>query len=350
LFATPVLFADDIYVKSGAKGAELPLKNVTIKGVRDGKLLFLINQRESEREIGDVSRLELTGEAALNAAEKAFAEASNAEGDRGRAKFAEAVTGYQTTLNSTNKPWLRDFVSARIQVAAPRSGRFDAAIASWVAMAQKDPAAAAKNKPSLEGVDPKSTYLTQAARTLQTAANSANRAEEKRAYLDLLADVQNHMGDLEGSARTAEQRVQLGGNPEEIAAVTVQLAQIDLANKRYQAAAERLAKLDVGALPDGPKADALYVLAESKAATIKDTAPPEQLKDLAIDYMRIVALPGAQHAPAALLKVGQLHESLKDPETALKIYQQVAKEHPETPAAQAAQQSIDRLSKGAARN
>ena len=340
--------ADDVYVKSGAKGAELQLKNITIKAVRDGKLFFTINQRESQRDIEDVSRLELVGEAAFNAAEKAFAEAGTLEGDRAKARYAEAVTGYQTTLGSTTKPWLKDFVAARIQTAAPRSGRFDAAIASWLATVQKDPAAGMKAKPSLEGLDPKSTYLTQAAKSLQEALNEARSAEEKRAYLDLLGDVQNHMGDLEGAAKTAEARVQLGGNPEEIAAVTVQLAQLDLANKRYDAAAARLARLDLNTLPDGPKADALFVLAESKSAALKDGTPPEQLKDLAIDYMRVVVMPGNEHAGAALLKVAQIHEMLKDAETALKVYQQVVREHANTPAAQAAQQNIERLGKGAA--
>src|SRR6185503_15607097 len=183
--------------------------------------------------------LELNGEAAFNAAEQAFAEAANSEGEAARAKYAQAVTGYQTTLGSTNKPWLKDFVTARIAAAAPRSGRFDAAIASWVAIAQKDPATAMKSKPTLEGVDPRSTYLTQAVRSLQSALAAANKPEEKRAYLDLLGDVQTHMGDLEGAAKTTELRVQLGGNPEEIAALTVQLAELDLANKRYEAATTR---------------------------------------------------------------------------------------------------------------
>ena len=342
------VLADDVYVKSGAKGAELPLKNITIKQVKDGKLYFNINQRESNRDIEDVSRLELTGESAFNSAERAFSEAGNLEGERARAKYAEAVTGYQTTLGSTNKPWLKEFVAARLVVAAPRSGRFDAAVNSWVAIVEKDPASAMKAKPALEGMDPKSTYLTQSVKALQAALAAADKAEEKRAYLDLLADVQNYMGDLDGAAKTAEQRVQLGGNPEEIAAVLVQLAQIDLANKRHEAAAARLGKLDLSTLPDGPRAEALYVLAECKSAAVRPPAAPEQLKDLALDYMRVVvSAPTGPQSANSLLKVAQIHETLKEPETALKVYQQITKEHPNTPAAQAAQQGIERLSKTA---
>jgi TolA-binding protein len=346
LLAPVWALADDVYVKSGT--SELARKNVTVKGVENGKLVFSINQRDSSQEIDKITRLELTGESAFNAAERAFAEASAAEGERARAKYAEAVTGYQTTLGSTNKPWLKEYVSARLVVAAPRSGRFDAAIASWVAMVQKDPAAAMKAKPGLEGVEPKSTYLTQSVKTLQTALAAADRPEEKRAYLDLLGDVQNHMGDLDGAAKTAEQRVQLGGNPEEIAAVMVQLAQLDLANKRYEAAAARLGRLDLTTLPDGPRAEALYVLAECRAAAVKPGAPPEQLKDVALDYMRVVvSAPTGPQSANALLKVAQIHETLKENETAVKLYQQITKEHPNTPAAQTAQQSIERLSKTA---
>ena len=66
-------------------------------------------RRADVRETTGWMDLELTGETAFNAAERAFAEASAAEGERARAKYAEAVSGYQTTLGSTNKPWLKDW-------------------------------------------------------------------------------------------------------------------------------------------------------------------------------------------------------------------------------------------------
>ena len=80
-----------------------------------------------------------------------------------------------------------------------------------------------------------------------------------------------------------------------------------------------------------------------------DDPPPDEWKDLAIEYMRVVSgFPTSQNAGTALLKVGEIHETLKEPETALKIYTQVAREHANTPLGQAAQKNVERL-KGPAR-
>jgi hypothetical protein len=153
----PVTRADDLYVRSGAQGAELKLSNLTIRQVKDGELYYMINTREAHRTVADISRLEVNGEQKFNDAEKAFADARNAKDEAtAKSKYGDAVTGYTATIGSTNKPWLKDYAALRMQTAAPRSGRFDAAVAAWKAMVDKDPASAAKSKPSVEGIDPKS--------------------------------------------------------------------------------------------------------------------------------------------------------------------------------------------------
>jgi TolA-binding protein len=158
------------------------------------------------------------------------------------------------------------------------------------------------------------------------------------------------MGDFEGANKTLETRASLGGSPEEVAITSVKIAQADAAARRYDAAMERLKKVNLSALPDSARADALYVMAECKSAKLQPNSPPDEWKDAAIDYMKVVAgFPANPNAGAALLKVAEIHETLKDPETALKIYQQVAREHAETPAGQAAQKSIQRLGKTASR-
>lgn len=343
--------ADDVYYKSGAQAAELQMKNVTVKTVKDGELYFTITGgAERHRPIDEIGRIELTGETQFNAAERAFSEArSTKEEAAARPKFAEAVSGYTQTLGSTNKPWLKDFIAHRMQVAAPRSGRLDAALDAWRTTVEKDPAAAAKSKPSLDGIDPKSQYLSNAAKTLQSWAASSNKQEAQRVYLEMLYDVQTAMGDTDGAVKTLERRMTLGGTPEEIANVQRDIALSDLANKRYDAAADRAAKINLSALNDAGRADVAYVLAECKAAKMQPTAPADQWKDLAIDYMRVVAgAPQSANAGAALLKVAEIHETLKDSETALKIYQQVVREHANTPAGQAAQKGVERLAKTAA--
>jgi TolA-binding protein len=296
--------------------------------------------------VAEIIRLESTGETQFNAAERAFAEAAAAKDEAtAKQKYGEAVTGYTATLSSTNKAWLRDFIAARMQVAGPRSGRFDAALAGWKAIAEKDPAAAMKAKPSTAGIDPKSQYLANAAKDLQaSAAAAANRPEVRKAYLDLLLDVQTAMGDTQGAIKTAEAKVEIGGTPEEIAELAVKQAQADVAGRRFDAAAERLGRADLSPLPEAARGDAAFLLAECRAAKLPAGAPADEWKDVAIDYMRVVAgYPSSPSAAAALLKVAEIHERLKEPETALKVYQQVAREHANTPAAQAAQKNIERL-------
>src|SRR3954469_5651900 len=142
--------ADDIDVRSGK--AEMATKNITVRSVKDGEVYYTTGGggRETHKPIGEVIRLNLTGEAQVNSAEKAFAEAQGMKDDAAaKQKYADAVTGYTSTLGSTTKAWLRDYIAARMQVAGPRSGRFDAALAGWKAVAEKDPAAAMKAKPSL---------------------------------------------------------------------------------------------------------------------------------------------------------------------------------------------------------
>jgi tetratricopeptide (TPR) repeat protein len=349
--AAGVARGDDVFVKSGPKAEELPFKNVTITRMKDGELYFTLNNRETHRPIGE-TRLELTGETQFNAAEKAFAEGRYGKDDAvAKSKFSDAVNGYSTTLSSTNKPWLKEFAGLRLQVAAPRSGRFDIALQAWMTMVEKDPAAASKAKPTLDGLDPKSAYLINGAKALAVAAGGAAKPDARRTYLELLGDVQTAMGDNEGAAKTLETRVMLGGSPDEVNEIMVRLARTDLADKKYDPAIERLKKVNMAALSDPARAEVTFIQAECKAAKLVPTSAADEWKDLAIDYMKVVAgYPTSPDAGPALLKVAEIHETLKDPETALKIYQQVAREHANTPVGQAAQKGIERLGKTAARN
>jgi TolA-binding protein len=68
---------------------------------------------------------------------------------------------------------------------------------------------------------------------------------------------------------------------------------------------------------------------------------------VAIDYMRVVTfgrdLPGQPHVADALLRVGQLEESLKSPLLAADVYRQLIKEFPAVPAAASARSNLQRL-------
>lgn len=343
--------ADDVYTHTGANPNELKLQNVTFTRVKDGEIYYQSGNRENHRIIGE-TRLELTGDTQFNTAENSFREATlSKDPSAARAKYADAVTGYLNTINSTNKPWLKDFAQLRVQEAAPRSGRLDVALTAWLAMVDKDPAAALKAKPTLEGIDAKSAYLSSAAKMLEAREKGTPKPDARRAILAMLGDIQTAMGDIDAANKTQEIRVSLGGSPEEIADVMINLARYDVANRKYDAAMERLKKVDLSVLNDARRSEGMFIMAECKGVKLSPTSPVDEWKELAIDYMKIVAgFPTSPNAGDALLKVAEIHETLKEPETALKIYQQVAREHANTPAGQAAQKSVERLGKTASRN
>jgi tetratricopeptide (TPR) repeat protein len=347
----PLALADSVFLRSGPQAAELELKNVTFTRVKDGDIYYNVGTREAHRAIGE-TRLELTGETKFNEAENAFSAAVMAKDEAAaKKKYAAAAEAYEATAGSTNKPWLKEFIQLRMLIAGPKSGDISRAVKSWMMMVDKDPAEALKHKPSLDKVDPKSTYLTESAKLLSAAEKATSKPDARRAILDMLGDIQMAMGDNEGANKTLITRTTLGGTPEEVAALSVIIARNDVANKNYDAAMDRLKNVNLAALPDPVRADALYILAQCKGAKLQPASPGDEWKDLAIDYMKVVAgYPSSANAGEALLKVAEIHETLKDPDTALKVYRQVAREHAGTPAGQAAQKSIERLSKTAARN
>lgn len=342
-----IAFADDIYVKSGT--TELPLKNVTINRVKDGEVYFQISGRESHRTITDINRMVIVGEDAFSKAEQAFADAVKATDEKvAKAKYAEAVTGYQAALKSS-KPWLKEFAAVRLQTAAPKSGRFDAAVGAWIPMVQANAAGALKSKPALEGIEKDSKYLAEAVKTLNAAASSTSKQEEKLAYLQFLGEVQTYMGDADASLKTFETIVQISGTPEQKDELAIKKGSAALAKKDYEGATAAIKGVSsVDALPDNLKGEYNFISAECASAKLQPTSPAEAWKDVAIDYMRVVVGdPKGTNAAAALLKIAQIHETIKEPETAIKIYQQVSRDFAGTPAATQAQQSADRLAKAA---
>src|SRR5258707_2623769 len=107
--------------------------------------------------------------------------------------------------------------------------------------------------------------------------------------------------------------------------------------------------MTLAALGDSARADVTFILAECRAARLQANSPGDEWRDVAIDYMKVVAgSPTSPNAGAALLKVAEIHETLKEPETALKVYQQVAREQANKPAGEAAQKGGERLGETAA--
>jgi tetratricopeptide (TPR) repeat protein len=289
-----------------------------------------------------VQRILVDGEAALNAAEDAYA-AGN---------WSAAVDGYQRTVRATTKPWLKDWSTARLIDAANKSGRFDAAVTAYVAILLKDPAAAAALKPALP--TERSTYLDTAVTDVTTALGTKGINDAQRqALLTFLMDLHRARKDKTAEEKVAEQLDELlvkdPNNP--AAGQAIARRKLMSAARAIEAKDYRKALADIDAARDKfteppQQADALFYTAEAKYG-LTDPKNADALKDAALAYMRVVAHfknePGAPHVAESLVKVAQIHEQLGEAQTAANLYEQVASQFKDDPAAQIARQSLQRL-------
>ncbi len=90
----------------------------------------------------------------------------------------------------------------------------------------------------------------------------------------------------------------------------------------------------------------MFMLAQAKEGLASDD--PKALMDAAIAYMRVVAnfgkTPDAPHIAESLMKTAAIEEKLSKPEEALRIYNDVASNYKDAPAAQDAAGSAARIS------
>ncbi len=339
--------ADELWVGSGGSGA-INVKGAKITRVAGGQIFFTAGGKETSRELGKVQRILVDGEAALNAAEEAYA-AGN---------WSAAVDGYQRTVRATTKPWLKDWATARLIDAANKSGRFDAAVASYVATLLKDPAAAAALKPAMPAE--RSTYLDTAVTEVNNALGTKGVTDAQRqALFQFLMDLHRARKDKAAEEKAAEQLDEILAKDPNNPAAGQAIARRKLMNaaKALEAKDYRKALAEVEAVRDqltdaAQQADALFYLAEAKYG-LTDTKQPDALKDAALAYMRVVAHfknePGAPHVAESLVKVAQIHEQLGEPQTAANLYEQVASQFKDDPAAQVARQSLQRLGQQSSR-
>jgi TolA-binding protein len=322
----------------------LPLENVTIQGISNGQLVFQSESgNTSQRDLSKIVRIHVDGEPALNDAEDAFI----------AGKFSDAVDGYLATNRSTTKDWLKQYISGRLVEAANKSNRFDAAVTAYISMVQKDPAAAARVRPKMP--TPDSTYLDTAISQVNDALNSPTLTDgQSVALLQFQIDLFNTKKDAAG-ADAAEAKLDqiLAKDPNN------PLARQANARRQLQAAAAAVdAKKYEQAISDietnkqlfndpQQQADALYTIAQARLGLAAGDKDPNALKDAALAYMRVVAdfkdVAGKPHVADSLLKTAQIEEQLAEPDVAARVYQQVAQEFPQDPAAATAKQDMERL-------
>lgn len=342
------LRADSLLVSSG--GNPVPFNNVKVDRVEAGKIIFRTTTgNETSRELSQVVQMTLDDEPAFSAAEQAYA----------TEQWDAATDGYQKTVRSTDKPWLKDFCSIRLIDAASKSGRFDAAVTGYIAAVIKDPAMADSKKPALP--DSKSTYLDTAVQELNTAlAGSKLQDVQRQALLSFLLEIHRARGDGKATTETMEKLLKLtaspssgaGGDPlagRALADLKLGIAHVALDEEDYAKARQTIEQSREVFIEPDQQADALYCLAEAAAAQAgKD---PAALRAAALDYMRVVAhfkdeASSATLVADSLVKTAGILEQLNEISDALSLYEQAAAQYPGSPAAAAAKTGIERINAG----
>src|SRR5690606_13602860 len=141
----PLGLADAIHRPAGT------LNNIRVLGIEGSQIQF-INPAgaQARQDLDRITRLELDNEHAFNEAEVAFTEG----------KWDAAITGYERTLRSTNKDWLRQYVGLRLFNTAEKAGQAESSIRAYIEIVRTAPALAQGLKPSLP--DAKSTFINTA--------------------------------------------------------------------------------------------------------------------------------------------------------------------------------------------
>jgi TolA-binding protein len=286
--------------------------------------------------------MQIDSEPALNAAENALA----------AGKWDDAVDGYAKTARATNKPWLKDWATLRLLTAGQKSKRFDAAATAYIAMLLRDPDTAAKFRPQMP--DAGSTYIDGAITDATAALSSKDITDrQKLAMLNFLLDLYRTKKDRAGEDRILQQLDEIlakdPNNPaagQAIARRSLTAAQRALDARNYPQAIAEIDAAKANITDPQQQADALYILAEARFAMATTKKDPNDLKDAALAYLRVVAdfkdLPNHPHIADSLLKTAMIEEQLNDPAAAQQLYQQIVQQYPDDPAAAAARQRIQK--------
>jgi tetratricopeptide (TPR) repeat protein len=337
LFATIPAHADLLVVNN------VLYNDVRVTAVRDGEIFFTVapSGNETHKPLAHVSRIALSDEPAFTTAEEAYA----------AKQWDRATENYEKTLRTTQKPWLKDWVSLRLLESASNGGRFDAAIQAYIALAEKSPESVRATKLIMPKSD--SAYLKEAIKQVNAAIDRNSKAPVKNTLFNLLIELHKARNDLKAANETLTRQMQLkAADPStpEGARATISLKfnaiRLALQAKEY-AKAIQLVEKDAAAFAEpADQAEALFCLAEAKAGLLGTSKDANAWKDVALAYMRVVANCPASlpQVPAALMKTAAIYESpLAEKQTALRIYEQIATEYKGQPIAKDAEKAIQRL-------
>lgn len=338
--------ADSLWVSSarGDAAATGAMEYAKVKILRiDDTVAVFANPagRESDRPVEDIVRIAIDDEPALNTAEESFI----------AGKWEPAIDGYLRTIQSTQRNWLKGYAARRLLTAAEKAKRFDAAATAYVAAILGG--GKAPPKPAMP--DAKSTYLATAVKEVDAALQSAKlSADQRQALLSFLLDLHRTRDDQKGMADVLEQMVKAGAvaanDPAAagaLARMKLDVAAIAIDGKQYKKAIDAInASRSIFTEPKD-QAQALFLLAQAQEGLAGED--PTALHDAALAYMRVVAhckdVPGKPHVVQSLMNTASILERTKNHMAALELYEQVAAQYPDDPAAAAAREHAQRLSR-----
>ncbi|HEX3358437.1 MAG TPA: tetratricopeptide repeat protein [Tepidisphaeraceae bacterium] len=341
LLIGPMLRADTLYISSTG-GNPVVYSNVTIVRVAGGSVVYTTSPDGPpiNMPVANVERMQIDGETALNAAETALA----------AKKWDDAVDAYNRVVQSTDKPWLKDWASMRLLAAGQKSSRFDATATAYIAMLLKDPAAAEKIKPQMPAAG--STYLDSALSQANIALGNRDLSDrQKLALLGFVLDLQkaknNQAGVDEASRQIDGILAKDPNNPaagQALARRNIVSAQQALDRKDFAKAISEIQSNRANFVDPIQQADALFIVAQAQEGLASVTKGQTAIKDAGLAYMRVVAdfkdTPNKPHVAMSLLRTGMIEEQLNEPQAAAKLYQQVIQEYPNDPAAGIAKQKM----------
>ena len=334
--------ADTVWLRSGTSPTALERPNVKVEKIEDNLLFFRSSQsdRVTERPLEEVLRINADGETMFNAAEDAFA-----AGD-----WDKAASNYQRAATMSTKQWVKDRAGLRLVASAEKSGKFPAAVAGWVSLLGRDASLAAKYKPQIPP-NARAGSLDPAVAEVERALNDTRLpAGPRQTLMAYQMELARANGDVKRAQSIGTKITAGGGAGGATPELALQLAFLALDQKQYEQALKEIEGASAVFNDPAQQTEALYCVAEARAALAKDD--PSALKDAALAYMRVVARAksgrvSSPRVPDALLKTAAIQERLGASKEATLLYRQVADEFKGTDAATRAAEAADRLGKSA---
>jgi tetratricopeptide (TPR) repeat protein len=318
-------------------------QQVTFTDFTGEKLVYRTQRGEAnDRELDRINYIAVDGEPAFNDAEVALIKEDK----------DKAIDGYTRAIRATAKPWLKHFAARRLLIALGDADRFDARVVAYLALLEHNPDEAMKFKPDLppKGNRQLDTAITDIENVLKQSGIGA--AQQVGLYT-FLVDLHRRKGDEPAAIATLERLAKvadsMGDMPEiraQLAGARVAQARLALDQKKYADAIKLIQDNRASISDPRLQSDALFTLAAANRATV-NKSDKKAMQDVALQFMRVAAhfgeVEGRPNVLPSLIATAEILEQIDQKDGAAKLYEQIAAEFPDTPAAKQAAENLKRL-------